>query len=390
TYIYGDEKPDQTTTIIVTESNLPIAAVGETSTELAQTAKSAVLLDAGSGTMLYEKNSHEKLPPASITKIMTMLLTLEAVEQGKISLKDLVTISQRAASMGGSQMYMEQGEQQPVEILLMGMAIGSANDACVAAAEYVAGSEEIFVEMMNKRAKELGMKDTNFINTNGLPAENHYTSAYDIGLMSKELLRHKKAHEWFNTWQTKVLVGLTGKEQTEFELTNTNRLIKLYPGANGIKTGFTQEAGYCLSGSATKENLTLIAIVLGCDTTHSRWGETMKLLDFGFATCENALLAKQGEAVGTVTVEKGSLEKVEAVADRDIGLLLKKGEGKEVTTEIELNSRVKAPLKAGDQVGELIALKNGKEMGRYPLVAAKDVDMAGLSEIYKRMMKTLI
>ncbi len=391
TYIFGEELQ-----VVVTDElhmvTTPVAenSKQDTAVTLAQTAKSAVLLDADSGTVLYDKNSHEKLPPASITKIMTMLLTLEAIDRGQISLDDKVTISQRAASMGGSQMYMEQGEQQPVETLLKGMAIGSANDACVAAAEYVAGTEEIFVEAMNKRAQDLGMKDTHFVNTNGLPAENHYTSAYDIGLMSKELLKYKIAHEWFNTWQTKVLVGLAGKEQTEFELTNTNRLIRLYPGANGIKTGFTQEAGYCLSGSATKEDLTLIAVVLGCDTTHNRWGETMKLLDYGFATCESAVLAKQGEILGTITVEKGSPPSISATTENDIKLLVKKGEKGSVTMETSLFDNIKAPLKAGSPVGELIALNNGAEVGRYPLVAAEESKIAGLNEIYKRMLKTLI
>ncbi|GAB1475553.1 D-alanyl-D-alanine carboxypeptidase family protein [Bacillota bacterium] len=366
------------------------ATAAEAAAGLAETAKSAILIDSESGAVLYEKNSHEKLPPASITKIMTMLLTLEAVDGGRITLKDLATISERAASMGGSQMYMEQGEQQTIETLLKGMAIGSANDACVAAAEYVAGSEEIFVDMMNKRAKELGMNDTHFVNTNGLPVDDHYTSAYDIGLMSKELLKHKVAHEWFNTWQTKVLVGLSGKEQTEFELTNTNRLIRLYPGANGIKTGFTQEAGYCLSGSATKENLTLIAVVLGCESTQKRWGETMRLLDYGFATCEGVVLAKKGEVLGMVAVEKGSAEKVEAIAGEDISMITKKGEGSSITTETVLPEHTKAPLKAGEQLGELIALQNGEEIGRYPLVAAADVGVAGLGEIYLRMLKTLL
>ena len=219
--IYGGEQDVVVSDDLqVIETAVPVAVKADTAAVVAETAKSAVLIDSGSGTVLYEKNSHEKLPPASITKIMTMLLVLEAVDRGQISLQDQVTISQRAASMGGSQMYMEQGEQQTVETLLKGMAIGSANDACVACAEYVAGTEEIFVEMMNKRAQELGMKDTNFVNTNGLPVANHYTSAYDIGLMSRELLKHKVAHEWFTTWQTTVLVGLANKEQTEFELTN--------------------------------------------------------------------------------------------------------------------------------------------------------------------------
>lgn len=374
----------------VIETSIPVTVKAETAAVLAETAKSAILIDSGSGTVLYEKNSHERLAPASITKIMTMLLTLEAIDQGRIALKDEITISQRAASMGGSQMYMEQGEQQAVETLLKGMAIGSANDACVACAEYVAGTEEIFIEMMNKRARELGMEDTNFVNTNGLPAADHYTSAYDIGLMSKELLKHKIAHEWFNTWQTKVLVGLAGKKQTEFELTNTNRLIKLYPGANGIKTGFTQEAGYCLSGSATKGDLTLIAVVLGCDTTHHRWGETMKLLDYGFATCECAVIAKQGEALGRITVEKGSPMMINAIASSDISVLVKKGERDKVETTVVLFEKLKAPMEAGDQVGEVIAMKDGIEVGRYPLVADADIKIAGLHEIYIRMLRTLL
>ncbi|NLT48499.1 MAG: D-alanyl-D-alanine carboxypeptidase [Clostridiales bacterium] len=389
--IYGGEQDVVVSDDLqVIETAVPVAVKADTAAVVAETAKSAVLIDSGSGTVLYEKNSHEKLPPASITKIMTMLLVLEAVDRGQISLQDQVTISQRAASMGGSQMYMEQGEQQTVETLLKGMAIGSANDACVACAEYVAGTEEIFVEMMNKRAQELGMKDTNFVNTNGLPVANHYTSAYDIGLMSRELLKHKVAHEWFTTWQTTVLVGLANKEQTEFELTNTNRLIKLYPGANGIKTGFTQEAGYCLSGSATKDDLTLIAVVLGCDTTQHRWGETMKLLDYGFAICESAVLAKQGEVLGSIAVEKGSPMTMNAIADSDISLLVKKGERDQVTTEVILFDKLKAPVKAGDKVGELIALKDGQEVGRYTLVADSDIDVAKLHEIYIRMLRTLI
>ncbi len=389
--IYGGEQDVVVSDDLqVIETAAPVAVKADTAAVVAETAKSAVLIDSGSGTVLYEKNSHEKLPPASITKIMTMLLVLEAVDRGQISLQDQVTISQRAASMGGSQMYMEQGEQQTVETLLKGMAIGSANDACVACAEYVAGTEEIFVEMMNKRAQELGMKDTNFVNTNGLPVANHYTSAYDIGLMSRELLKHKVAHEWFTTWQTTVLVGLANKEQTEFELTNTNRLIKLYPGANGIKTGFTQEAGYCLSGSATKDDLTLIAVVLGCDTTQHRWGETMKLLDYGFAICESAVLAKQGEVLGSIIVEKGSPTTMNAIADSDISLLVKKGERDQVTTEVILFDKLKAPVKAGDKVGELIALKDGQEVGRYTLVADSDIDVAKLHEIYIRMLRTLI
>ncbi|NLY70143.1 MAG: D-alanyl-D-alanine carboxypeptidase [Clostridiales bacterium] len=384
--------------VVVTESSLEVVeteAPVEDNNEnkgldLGILARAAVLLDANSGKFLYEQNSHEQLPPASITKIMTMLLVMEAVERGQISLEDEVTISQRAASMGGSQMYMEQGETQTVETLLKGMAIASANDACVACAEYVAGTEQMFIEMMNKRAKELGMKDTNFVNTNGLPAENHYTSAYDIGIMARELLKHEKVFDWLTTWQTTVLVGLESKGQTEFGLTNTNRLIKLYPGANGIKTGFTQEAGYCLAGSATRNDLTLIAVVLNCETTHDRWNETMRLLDYGFATYESAKLAEKGEILGTVDVEKGTPSTVNSIAPEDIKLLVKKGEAGQITSSAIIFDRLKAPINAGDQIGELIVYKDGAEIDRYPLVAEQSVDKAGIFEIYLRMLKTLI
>ena len=353
-------------------------------------AKSAVLIDAGSGRILYEQNSHEPLPPASVTKVMTMLLALEAAERGQIHLDDAVTISQRAAGMGGSQMYMEAGETQTVETLLKGMAICSANDACVAIGEYVGGTEEIFVEKMNQRAKELGMKDTTFVNTNGLPVAGHRTSAYDIALMSRELLKHSQTKEWFNTWQTTVKVGLPGKKQTELGLTNTNRLIKQYPGANGIKTGFTQEAGYCLSGSATKGDLTLIAVVMGAETSKIRFAEAGRLLDYGFAAYDSVILATKGQVMGTVNVDKGSPQTLAAVAAEDISVLVKKGEKDSVTTELKLNEVVKAPVRQGDEVGQLVVLQDGKEIRRCALVAEGTSDKAGIIEMYLRMFAALM
>lgn len=315
---------------------------------------------------------------------------MEAIEQGKIGFEDKVTISARAASMGGSQMYMEAGEQQTLETLLKGVSICSANDACVACAEYVGGSEEIFVEKMNRRAKELGMKDTHFVNTNGLPVSDHYTSAYDIGIMSKELMRFDEPKEWFNTWQTTIQVGKDGKKKTDLGLTNTNRLIKLYPGANGIKTGFTQEAGYCLSGSATKGDLTLIAVVLGCESTGTRWAETMRLLDYGFATYDSCKAAEKGQSFGTVPVEKGAKEGVAAVIPKDISLLIQKGEAKEISTKAELKKSTAAPVQAGDPVGELIVYKGKKELERHELLAGSDVEKAGFGQIYIRMIKNLL
>lgn len=352
-------------------------------------AKSAVLIDAGSGTVLFEQNSHDRLPPASVTKVMTMLLIMEAIDRGQMSLEDKVTVSEKAASMGGSQMYMEPGEQQKLETLMMGIAVASANDACVAAAEYHSGTVDIFVENMNKRARELGMKDTNFVNTNGLPVANHYSSAYDIALMSKELLKHQKIQDWFNIWMTNITVGLPGKKQTELGLTNTNRMIKTYPGANGIKTGFTQEAGYCLSASAQKGDLTLIAVIMGSPTSKIRFAEASKLLDYGFANYDSVKLAEKGEPMGMVVIEKGNPNLVNAVAPENISILVKKGEKDTVKGELVFEDVISAPIAMGDQLGEMVIYKEDQEIARYPVVAEENVKKASLMQIYMRMIKTL-
>lgn len=352
-------------------------------------AKSSILIDAESGTVLFEQNSHDRLPPASVTKVMTMLLIMEAIECGQMSLDDNITISEKAASMGGSQMYMEPGEQHELETLMMGIAIASANDACVAVAEYHSGTADIFVENMNKKAAELGMTETNFVNTNGLPVANHYTSAYDIALMSKELMKHKKLQDWFSTWMTNITVGLPGKKQTELGLTNTNRLIKIYPGANGIKTGFTQDAGYCLSASAEREGLTLISVIMGSPTSKIRFAEASKLLDYGFANYDSVQLAEKGETMGMVIVEKGFPNMIEAVAPEHISVLVKKGERDNIRAELAIEDTISAPIVKGDKIGELIIFEKDKEINRCPLVAAEDVGKASLMQLYIRMIKTL-
>lgn len=370
------------------ETILPTSITGG-AVGMAVDAKSAILIDAGSGTVLFEQNSHDKLPPASVTKVMTMLLIMEAVDRGQMSLEDKVTISEKAASMGGSQMYMEPGEQQKLETLMTGIAVASANDACVAAAEYHSGTVDIFVENMNKRAKELGMKDTNFVNTNGLPVANHYTSAYDIAVMSKELIKHEKIQDWFNIWMTNITVGLPGKKQTELGLTNTNRLIKTYPGANGIKTGFTQEAGYCLSASAKKGDLDLIAVIMGSPSSKVRFAEAAKLLDYGFANYDSVKLAEKGEPMGTVVIEKGTPNLVNAVAPEDISVLVNKGEKDTIKGELVFKDSISAPVDRGDQLGEMVIYKKDKEIARYPVVAEENVKKASLMQIYLRMIKTL-
>ncbi len=346
-------------------------------------------MDAGSGTVLFSKNGADRLPPASVTKVMTMLLAMEAIDRGQIKLSDKVTISERAASMGGSQMYMEPGEQHTLEQLMEGISMVSANDACVAVAEYISGSVEIFVENMNAKAKELGMENTNFVNTNGLPVAEHYTSAHDIAIMSCELIKHKKTHDWFTKWQDTMMVGLPGK-QTEFGLTNTNRLVKQYSGANGIKTGFTQEAGYCLSGSATREDMTLIAVVLGCSSSKIRFAEAAKLLDYGFATYDTVKLAEKGEPHGLIEIEKGEPNYINAVAGEEISILVKKGEKDSVTFQVDQESKVKAPVKKGDKIGEIVVYQNEKELGRYPLVAEESSEKASFVQLYKRLIKNMV
>ena len=351
-------------------------------------AKAAVLMDSATGKVIYAFNANKKLPPASVTKIMTMLLAMEAADSGKITLEDEVTISDNAASMGGSQMYMEPGETHTVAQLLEGIAMVSANDGCVALAEYIAGSTDIFVEKMNEKAQELGMKNTNFVNTNGLPVKEHYTSAYDIALMSKELIKHEEIKKWCTKWQDKIKVGLPGKE-TEFGLTNTNKLIKTYNGANGIKTGFTHEAGYCLSASATRGKSTLIAVVLGAKTSKERNAQVAKLLDYGFSAYETVGIFPKGEKVGDVSIEKGEPDKINAVTGEAAAAFIKKGDKEKVTHKTVIDKDISLPLKEGDAVGRVDIYYDGQKTGSINLVSDRDVDKAGFITYYTRSIRSL-
>ena len=351
-------------------------------------AKGAVLIEADTGEVLFQQDCHEELPLASVTKVMTMLLVMEAVDEGKITLEDEVTISERAASMGGSQMYMEFGETHTVEELMRGVAMASANDGCVALAEYVAGSEEIFVERMNEKAKELGMRDSHFCNTNGLPVADHYSSAYDIALMSKELYQYEETHEWFTTWQSSITVGLPGKEK-EFGLTNTNKLIKQYQGCNGIKTGFTTDAGYCLSASATREDTHLIAVALGCETSQIRNTEVSKLLDYGFANFETCVIAEKGQAIEEIRVENGQPQTLKAVTADRITCLTEKGGKGDISSKTKIDEKVHLPLKKGDKVGVLNVYQGDEKIAEYPLVAEISVEKASFGELAKRLVKKI-
>ncbi len=350
--------------------------------------KSAILIDAGTGKILYEKNIHEKLYPASITKIMLLLLAMEALENNKISLKDDVLITSNAAGMGGSQLYMEEGEVQKVEDLIKAVSVRSGNDTAVALAEHIAGSEELFVDMMNQRANELGMTNTNFVNTHGLHDDNHYTSAYDISIMSRELLKYPKVHEWLKIWMATLKVG---KEKDSVQqMVNTNKLIKHYKGANGIKTGYTSKSMYCLAASATRGNLTLISVILGSPSVNQRNQDSMKILNHGFANYDSIPIVKKGEVIRNVPISKGNIENVNIVADNNLSILVKKGESKDVDREILLPENIDAPIETNTKVGEIICRINGEEKGRVDLICKDEVQKISLYKMINRVFSQLL
>ncbi|NLX62859.1 MAG: D-alanyl-D-alanine carboxypeptidase [Tissierellia bacterium] len=356
--------------------------------ELNIKAKSAILMDYNTKKVIYEQNANEKVAPASITKIMTLLLAMEALESGKITLNDEVRISAHAAGMGGSQLWLEEGEIQRVEDLIKAVAIRSANDASVALAEHIAGSEELFVKMMNDRAKELGMNNTNFANASGLPNENHYTSAYDVAIMSAELLKHEKIHKWLTTYMDEMLVGK--KKDKVQSLVNTNRLIKEYEGTTGIKTGSTSEAGHCLSASAKRNNLHLIAVVMGSDTSKIRFDETMRLLDYGFANYDSVAVGRKGDIIGKVNVYKGKTDFVEAVLERDSFLLLPKGDSGNITKEIVLLDFVEGPIEEGQELGKLIIKIDEVEVDSVKLVSNTSIEKASFKDTLLKTIKKFI
>jgi serine-type D-Ala-D-Ala carboxypeptidase (penicillin-binding protein 5/6) len=355
---------------------------GGPTADLAASARSAILMDADSGTVIYEKNSNAALPPASITKIMTMLLVMEAIDEGRLKLTDKVQTSEYAASMGGSQIFLEPGEEMSVEEMLKGVALASGNDASVALAEKLAGSEQQFVAMMNEKAEQLGMKNTRFVNCNGLPAEGHVSSANDIALMSRELLKYEDITKYTGLYQDYLR-----KDSTKpFWLVNTNKLVRFYHGADGLKTGFTSEAKFCLSATARRENLRLIAVVMGEPNTKTRNAEVSQLFDYAFAQYTNVPLYKKGDPIGTLTVEKGKINKVPLVAKHSYSILLKKGDaGKGIRHELVLNESVKAPIENGEAIGKLVVYRGENVVKEFPVESPVAVDRAGWWTMLKRV-----
>ena len=352
-----------------------------TGVELVDNAKSAVLIERDTGTILYNKNSDEMLPPASMTKIMTMLLIMEAIDLGKIKWDESIRTSEYAASMGGSQIFLEPGEEMTTEEMLKGIAIGSANDASVAMAERIAGSEEAFVEMMNAKVKELGLKNTVFKNVTGLPEDGHYSTAHDMAVMAKELLKYEGITKFTGTYEA----YLREQSDKKFWLVNTNRLVRFYPGVDGLKTGFTNEAKYCLTATAEKDGMRVIAVVFGAPTSKERNAQISKMLDYAFAQYQTHPMYERSFSVGEVKVSKGSESKVEALTSEPISLLTKKGEKvDDVKKEITYEKDLKAPIEKGQTIGTLKLVKNGETLVSSPLVAKASVKEANWWTLYKR------
>ena len=338
-------------------------------------AKSVILVERETGTVLYHKAEHAVREPASVTKVMTMLLVAEALDAGALSPDEPVTCSARAASMGGSQVYLKEGEEMSVHDLLKAVAVASGNDAAVALAEHLAGSEEAFVERMNRRARELGMRDTCFRHCNGLPAEGHVTSAFDIALMSRELLKHESVREYVGTWMDTLREGA-------FQLANTNKLIYSYDGATGIKTGFTDHAGFCISASALRDGMELIAVVLGSQSSGDRFETAKQLLDYGF---QRYALADgtAGLTLPELPVRLGTEQSVPLLLEEPGTLLVKKGQSGAVTSELELPEFLPAPVAQGDRVGTLRLSVDGTQVKKVAVLAGKDVPRLTFSGVFE-------
>ena len=357
---------------------LPVQAA-----ELTVAGKSAALMDVATGTLLYESNSHERLAPASVTKVMTMLLIMEAVDSGKIAMMDMVTASETAAAKGGSQIYLKPGETMSVSDMLKSIAVSSANDCACAMAEHIAGSEEAFVALMNQKAAELSMKDTHFVNCTGLDdgenAAEHRTSAYDIALMSRELLKNHPDIKQFTTiWMDTVRNGTFG-------LSNTNKLVRFYQGATGLKTGYTSGAGYCLSATAQRDGMELIAVVMGADTSANRNAACKQLLDYGFANF--AVITPELPEPEPVAVKLGKQKTVEAVLGTRDGMLVDKARKSAVAMELSLEDSVTAPVSRGQRLGTLTVKAGDQILKEIPLVAAEGVARMSYGDLFGMVLK---
>lgn len=367
--------------LILTVS-LPTAGAAAES-GLSLSCASAVLMEKETGAFLLEENSHEKLEPASVTKIMTLLLVMEALDSGRVSRDDMVSVSAYAAGMGGSQVYLEEGERMPVSEMIKCVTVVSGNDCAVALAEHLAGSEGAFVTQMNQRAQELGMADTTFLNCTGLPAQGHVTSAHDIALMSRELiLNHPGIREYTTIWMDSIRDG-------EFGLTNTNRLVRFYEGATGLKTGYTSSAHYCMSATAERDGMELIAVVMKSPTSSQRFEDAKALLDYGFANYA-AVPVYPDAPLAPVDVLLGTQAQVQPQLERDCRLLVRRGEESQVTTQLSLSENVEAPVEQGQILGQLEVYVAGEPRDTVPILSAQQVDRLSIPGIFTRMLSKLL
>jgi len=341
--------------------------------------KSAILIDANTGQILYEKEINKILPPASVTKVMTMLLAIEAIDSGRININDKVPTSQHAFEMGGTQIYLEVGEEMSVDDLMKAIAMNSANDASVAIAEFISGTEEDFVNLMNKRAKELGAKNTVFKNASGLPEEGHVTTVYDTALIASELVKHQSIFKYLTD---KIDTLRDGK----FSLANTNKLLWRYKGADGIKTGSTSEALFCLAATAKRGDTRLIAVVFGAPDSDTRFKEASKLLDYGFANYETIKIASKDEVFGNILVTKGQSDYIKAIANQDEFILLKKDKEKNIKKEINLYKSISAPVKKGTKVGSVKIFDGTKLIKTFDLYAKDNIEKSSVFQSYKKVL----
>lgn len=353
---------------------------------LAEKAKSAILMEPTTGEIIFEKNSHEKLHPASMTKMMSMLLIVEAIENKHLSWDEKITVSENASSMGGSQILLETGEEMSVRDLFKGVAIASGNDAVVALAEKIAGTKDAFVTMMNKKAKELNLNDTNFKNPHGLDDANHYSSAHDMAIIAKELTKHEVVFEYTSIYED----YLRKNTDREIWLVNTNKLVRFYDGADGMKTGYTKEAGYCLTATAKRNGMRMIAVVMGEEDSKTRNSEASTMLDYAFAQYQLDTILTKNTTIRKTKIDKAKQQKFTIVPKENVTFLYKKSENKKkIDYSLELQN-LKAPLKKGDKIGNIIIKEDGKNVRKIDAVINENVEKANIIELYLKHISDIL
>lgn len=352
-------------------------------TEETITAPSAVLMETSSGKILFEKNPHEQRPCASITKVMTMLLVCEAIDNGKLSLDDTITASAHAASMGGSDIWLEEGETMSADDMIKATVVASANDAAVALAEHLCGSEEVFVEKMNEKASQLGMKDTVFKNCNGLDEDGHITSAYDVAVMSRELMKHEMIFEYTSIWLDNLRDGKT-------QIVNTNKLLKTYNGITGLKTGTTNDAGCCMAASAKRGDMSLVAVVLGCNSGKERFSDAAALLDYGFANFSVTQLKAPEDLPKTIKVENGMQGNIGIGCDVNASIVLDKNSSSKIVSKIDLPESIEAPVVSGQKLGTVTYSLEGIAVKSFEITALQDAEKISFASVFSVLLNSII